>query len=159
MTEPIFFPPGAPELQFHPFANLFPLLGDDELRELADDIKLHGQRETGITHRGFVLDGRNRYRAALLAGIGFSARAFEGSDRDALDLVISLNLKRRHLTPSQRAMIWRVISGDSNPSAPRDAQMRSASRRSSRPSCRCNMSAWSDQRASNCGRAVPKISQ
>lgn len=101
----LFHPPGSVAFVFHPFANLFPMLADDELAELAADMKANGQAEPCVLHRGMVLDGRNRTRAAALAGIGVSYVTFSGSDRAALDYVISKNLKRRHLTTSQRAMI------------------------------------------------------
>ena len=34
-----------PELQFHDAAEQFPLLSEERLKELADDIKQHGQQE------------------------------------------------------------------------------------------------------------------
>ncbi|RYF54457.1 MAG: hypothetical protein EOO27_23665 [Comamonadaceae bacterium] len=53
-----------------------------------------------------ILDGRNRYRAAQAAGRNdYPVVEFEGSESDAMALVISGNLIRRHLTVSQRAMV------------------------------------------------------
>src|SRR4051812_45250578 len=55
----------------HPDANLFPMLSEAELSELAADIVANGQRETiKLDHTGeFLVDGRNRERACYLAGI------------------------------------------------------------------------------------------
>jgi hypothetical protein len=47
--------------------------------------------------------GRNRYRAARAADVDCPSRDFEGDD--PLDFVVSLNLKRRHLDESQRAIV------------------------------------------------------
>ena len=51
-----------------------------------------------------MLDGRNRLRACIEKGIPPTFREWTGPG-SPLDLVISLNLQRRHLTQSQRAMI------------------------------------------------------
>lgn len=89
----------------HPAAELFPLLGDDELGELADDIKRHGLHEPvwlwDDPERGTVLlDGRNRARACQLAGVPIKTRHY--LDGDPIAFSISANEKRRHLTAGQR---------------------------------------------------------
>jgi hypothetical protein len=100
-----FLPPGHAPLKFHPLANLFPMLADPELDDLAEDIRINGQVETIKLHRGMVLDGRNRYTACARKNLGVRSEVFSGTDREALAWVISKNLKRRHLTESQRAMV------------------------------------------------------
>ena len=100
-----FLAPGHAPLKFHPLANLFPMLSEQELDDLGDDIRLNGQVETVKLHRGMVLDGRNRYTACARKGLGVRTEIFQGSDREALNWVISKNLKRRHLTESQRAAV------------------------------------------------------
>jgi hypothetical protein len=91
------------ELEYHPLANLFPLIDGDEFESLVADIRDHGVYEPVIIHDGMILDGRNRYRASKAAGVDCPLRTFDGADPVAF--VISLNLKRRHLSESQRAMV------------------------------------------------------
>ncbi|MFQ5510200.1 MAG: ParB/RepB/Spo0J family partition protein, partial [Leptospirillia bacterium] len=51
-----------------------------------------------------IIDGRNRYRASRAVGCDVATQVFEGSDAELVGFVISLNLRRRHLNESQRAM-------------------------------------------------------
>ncbi len=55
--------------KFHPAADLFPLMQGVEFDELVADIKANALRFKIILHEGMILDGRNRYRAMLAAGI------------------------------------------------------------------------------------------
>lgn len=91
------------DYQDHPIAALFPLMTEPELKELAKDIGERGQREPIILHQTKILDGRNRYRACLMAGREPVLTTYHGTDpiRD----VLSWNLHRRHLTTSQRGMV------------------------------------------------------
>ena len=93
------------DLKPHRLAELFPLLPMPELTDLAEDIRTHGLREPLVVYQGKILDGRNRYQACALAEVEPRIRHFDGSDTEARDLVLSLNLHRRHLNESQRAMI------------------------------------------------------
>jgi N6-adenosine-specific RNA methylase IME4 len=93
----------ARPLQFHPLAEIFPLIEGQEFDELVADIKAHGIREPIWIYDGRIIDGRNRYRAASAAGIECPVRRYTGAD--PVSFVISLNLKRRHLNESQRAMV------------------------------------------------------
>jgi hypothetical protein len=95
-------------LEAHPLSDIFPLLGAAELAELAADIKQHTLIEPIVTYERKVLDGRNRYRACLLAGVRPRFKPFDGSD--PLSFVISANLKRRHLSETQRAMVAAKIA-------------------------------------------------
>src|ERR1041385_5743384 len=96
------------KLEFHPIASLFPMMDDDELAELADDIRDQGQREPIILHEGKILDGRNRYLACERAAVEPIVENFSGDD--PLAFVVSLNLIRRHLSESQRAMVAAKIA-------------------------------------------------
>lgn len=92
-------------MQFHPAANLFPLMDDEELQALAEDIKgPNGQLEDILTYDNQIIDGRNRYRACLLAGVKPRFREWDG-EGSLVAFVVGKNLHRRHLTPSQLAMV------------------------------------------------------
>jgi ParB-like chromosome segregation protein Spo0J len=94
-------------LEPHPLAALFPPIPDDELQALADDIRQHGQREPVLTFEGKILDGWNRVRACRLInrkpwGMEFDPASAKTTPEQ---LVISANLRRRHLSGSQMAAI------------------------------------------------------
>ena len=89
--------------EYHELANLFPLMDQSQYSDLVADIKENGLIESIILHEGKILDGRNRYNACNDAGVEPNFVEYEGED--ALSYVISLNLNRRHLNESQRAMI------------------------------------------------------
>jgi len=90
-------------LEFHPLANIFPLIEGQAYSDLIADVSRHGVREPVWLYEGQILDGRNRWRAASVAGVPCETREYEGDD--PAGFVISLNLHRRHLSESQRAMV------------------------------------------------------
>lgn len=92
------------EIQFHPIAEIFPLIDGPEFSALVADVQAHGVREPIWLYEGKILDGRNRYRAALESGATFDTRTFDGDALEAIELVWSLNRTRRHMSPSQAAM-------------------------------------------------------
>ena len=90
------------QIPYHPLADIFPLIDGAEFSALRDDIAAHGVREPVVLFEGAILDGRNRYRAAQAAGVDCPMTEYRGDDAAAF--VVSLNIHRRHLTESQRAM-------------------------------------------------------
>lgn len=90
-------------VKFHPLANLFPLIDGAEFDALVADVKANGVRRPIVLFEGMVLDGRNRYLAAREAGVGYPVVDFTG--HDAVSFVVSENLRRRHLTETQRSMV------------------------------------------------------
>jgi hypothetical protein len=88
---------------WHPAATIFPMFPEAELIALADDIEKNGQREPILILDGKILDGRNRNLACKLKGIEPITQVVTGID-DPVFYVLSLNLHRRHLTPSQASM-------------------------------------------------------
>jgi len=91
------------ELLPHPLAELFPMLPEQEVRQLADDIVTFGQRVPIVLLDGKILDGRNRYAACRFANVEPVTAEYDGDD--PLNFVLSHNLHRRHLTESQRALV------------------------------------------------------
>src|SRR5580765_7040561 len=97
-------------LPVHPLATLFPMLPEDELADLAADIKENGLiQPLMLDQAGAVLiDGRNRLAACTLAGI---ARRHEtlaaGVSIEAY--IAALNVHRRNLTKGQQAMALALI--------------------------------------------------
>lgn len=101
-------------LEFHPAADLFPLMPEDsdDFRLLVEDIKKYGLREPIDLLDGKVLDGRNRYRACLAAGVAPKVRdavSVKGAAKDPISYVLSMNWHRRHLTPAQRDEVLRKL--------------------------------------------------
>ena len=92
-----------PQYEFHPWANTFPMLDENELRELAEDIAQHGLRHPILLAEGKIADGRNRYRACELAGVPPRFAEWDGNG-SLLDAIVSDNLKRRHLDAAQRGV-------------------------------------------------------
>jgi hypothetical protein len=96
-------------IEFHPLAHIFPLIEGADFDALVADIKAHGLAEKIVMHEGRPLDGRNRWRALVRIGLTDEeilcchTERFVGTD--PLAFVISKNLKRRHLSESQRAMV------------------------------------------------------
>ena len=91
---------------FHPVADVFPLMAGKEFDDLVEDVRTYGLREPIYLHQdGRIIDGRNRYRACIEAGVDPEYHHYIGPDSALPALVISLNLLRRQLKESQQAMI------------------------------------------------------
>lgn len=74
-----------------------------DIKELAEDIKLRGLQNSITLFEDKILDGQHRYEACSIAGVKPRFETYKGND--PLGFVIAANLKRRHLTPSQKAMV------------------------------------------------------
>lgn len=96
------------DYEVHPFAAEFPLMEGDEFTELVDDVKRNGLRDPIIlSHdRKLLIDGRNRLRACIDAGVDVVYEKLGGhyTELMILDLIMSLNVNRRQLNPGQKAM-------------------------------------------------------
>lgn len=91
-------------IEFHPIAQIFPMPERSALGEVTADIRKHGLREPiWLYPDGRILDGRNRYLACCQTGVEPLFQTYTGDDPVAFS--ISLNLHRRHLNESQRAVV------------------------------------------------------
>lgn len=84
-------------------------MADEDLQSLTHDIAAHGQREpatvwTDADDVTWLLDGRHRAHAVGRIGLKLRTTSFDGTEDEARALVMSLNVHRRHLTASQRAL-------------------------------------------------------
>jgi ParB-like chromosome segregation protein Spo0J len=111
----------------HPISNMFPVLPENELNELADDIKANGLKQPIVIYQGKILDGRNRYEACKTADVQPAFTEYTGSN--ATSYVLSLNLQRRHLTPSQKA----AVAVEALPHLEKEAKQRQKQHRDTAP--------------------------
>jgi len=90
-------------MEYHEIANIFPMMSEEEYKALLEDMRQNGQLEPIIVYEDKILDGRNRYKACI--ELGLKPKMIDFSGNNPLSFVISKNLKRRHLTASQQAVI------------------------------------------------------
>src|SRR3990167_6387670 len=96
----------------HPAASAFTLMVGDAFDRLVEDIKENGLifkiilgKHNNARHR---LDGHNRERACIEAGVKPLYDYYEGDD--PVGYVKSVNITRRHMNDSQRAMAAKKLS-------------------------------------------------
>lgn len=87
----------------HPLSEICPDIEGTEFSALVEDIKRRGLVQPLVMYQGKILDGRNRWRACQKLGIKPKTVDYRGDD--PIGHVLALNLSRRHLTESQRAMV------------------------------------------------------
>ena len=86
----------------HPAADVFPLMSDEQLQHLSEDIKKNGLEVPITLFEDKVLDGRNRLIGCEIAGAKPKFVQYEGDD--PWGFVKSCNEHRRHMKKSQRTM-------------------------------------------------------
>lgn len=89
---------------FHPVADLFPLMEGPESEALVADIKENGLRQPIVLYEGKILDGRNRYEACIKAKVEPEYEQWDGKG-SPWAYVWSMNAERRHLEQDQKAAI------------------------------------------------------
>lgn len=94
----------------HPVADLFPMMSDEELDDLAADIKANGLiNPVVIDLDGTLIDGRNRLEACRRAGVLPSYTTLD-EGRDPVAYILGANIARRHLNKGQAAMAMAMVS-------------------------------------------------
>jgi hypothetical protein len=99
-------------LKPHPLSAMFSLTEDEEFEALVEDIAAQGIRVPIVLYEGMILDGRNRYRAAMECNHKFTEGDFVelAAGIDPESFVISANLQRRQLsTKAKREVIAKLI--------------------------------------------------
>jgi len=108
-------------MKIHPAADIFPMMRDDELKDLAADIKANGllnpivtwidkdgDIDKGAKGTEYLLDGRNRQVACKISGIKPTTVVL-ANGHDPTAYIMSANIARRHMTKGQRAMAVAMI--------------------------------------------------
>lgn len=90
-------------MKHHPIADIWPMMDQAQLQDLADDIKKNGQLQFIWLYEGMILDGRNRYAACQLAGVQPKTKDYTGDEPTAF--AVSLNDKRRHMNKGSLAAV------------------------------------------------------
>jgi hypothetical protein len=91
-------------IEVHPYAARFPLMSEEELDKLADDIKANGLNYPVTRDAdGTLLDGRNRKLACERAKVKLTETVLNGED--PISFIISHNIERRNLNRGQQAML------------------------------------------------------
>ena len=95
------------DIPVHPAADAFPVFDDDELEELAADIKANGLQQplvvAEVDGKMMLIDGRTRRMVCLALGIIPDYVLLDG--QDPIAYILSANIHRRHMTKGQRAMV------------------------------------------------------
>ena len=98
-------------MKIHAAADLFPMMPEEELQELARDIAANGLiHPIVLDDQKQVVDGRNRLAACKIAQV--EPRFEQLNGRDPLAYIVSANLARRNLTKGQQAMALAMIYPD-----------------------------------------------
>jgi hypothetical protein len=112
------------DYKVHPAADVFPMMPDEELAKLGEDIKANGlkhpivlyvttahssRKDVYDTTSMMLIDGRNRLEAMERVGLSTVFTlcqmqvANDIDNGDPASIIISLNIHRRHLTKQQQA--------------------------------------------------------
>ena len=100
---------GGNQYRVHPAAAVFPIMSGREFDELVEDVRANGLREPVVVSGDQLIDGRNRVRACAAAGVVPKVREL-ARGTDVASWVMSVNVYRRHLDASQRALLASRLS-------------------------------------------------
>lgn len=90
-------------MKHHPIADVWPMMDEAKIAELADDIRKNGQLVPVWLYEGKILDGRNRWAACKIAGVETKTKEYTGDEPTAF--AVSLNDQRRHMGKSALAAV------------------------------------------------------
>lgn len=95
-------------MKLHPLADAFPRMPAQDFEDLKRDIGENGLTDKIVTFEGTILDGRHRYDAISQLrdeGVVIDWVYEEYAGTTPAFFVLSKNLRRRHMTPTDRAMV------------------------------------------------------
>lgn len=87
----------------HPISDVWPMMDEAKIAELADDIRKNGQLVPVWLYEGKILDGRNRWAACKIAGVEPKTKEYSGDEPTAF--AVSLNDRRRHMNKGSLAAV------------------------------------------------------
>ena len=67
-------------MKHHPIADVWPMMDEGKLSELADDIRKNGQLVPVWLYEGKIIDGRNRWAACKIAGVTPKTQEYTGDE-------------------------------------------------------------------------------
>ena len=92
------------DFEVHPVAAMFPEFPPEEYANLRADIEANGVRFPVVVCGGWLVDGRTRLRACRDLDIEPPVRELD-EGTDIVQWIVSANVRRRHLSTSQRAVL------------------------------------------------------
>lgn len=90
-------------MKHHPIADVWPMMDEAKLQELAADIRKNGQLVPVWLHDGKILDGRNRWAACMIAGVEPKTKEYTGDEPTAF--AVAMNDRRRHMNKGALAAV------------------------------------------------------
>ncbi len=95
---------GGVEYTAHKVARLFPLIKGEAFDELVKDVEANGLRHPVVRRGTEIIDGRNRFRAALAAKVPVTFCDLK-PDEHPVHVILTENIHVRSLSQSERAVI------------------------------------------------------
>jgi hypothetical protein len=113
-----------PDFPIHDLSKVWKPMPDNDFARMVETAKRFGgiHNDPAVVWEGKIIDGRHRQAACVKAGVPFQYREFHGDYDAAREWVIAKNFNRRHMTPSQRAMMVASLQECDNKHKPRTDQ-------------------------------------
>jgi ParB-like chromosome segregation protein Spo0J len=113
--------PQEEPIAVHPAADLFPMLSDERLQDLAESIKAKGLQEAILLQKtadgALLIDGRNRSAACKIAGVK-PRYEYLPDGVDPIVVIETRNIDRRDLNQGQRAILRAKLHPEAKPGRP-----------------------------------------
>jgi hypothetical protein len=90
-------------MKHHPIADVWPMMDEAKLQELADDIRKNGLLVPVWLYEDKILDGRNRWAACKIAGVEPRTKEYTGDEPTAF--AVAMNDRRRHMNKGALAAV------------------------------------------------------